>query len=317
VAVVLRRWSYHSTAQVLKGINLQGQVAIVTGGSTGIGAETVSALAGAGAHVVIGVRSTSKAENVVKMIKARFPEKDIKITLLPLDLADFRSICFFAKEFLKLNLPLHMLICNAGMMGVRGPTKDGIEMTFGTNHFGHFALVMLLLPKLRETGTKSNRPSRVVVVSSDSHKHPRHQRVDSQLLWTNSKEVEKLNTYELYSQSKLANVLFTNELHQRFGTEIDCYSLHPGSMVATDIARFTAAGVGLHLLRFWTRSVDQAAATSVYCATASSITGKGGTYFHGCKFKTASKAARNREAAKILWDESEGLYNRLLQTIQQ
>jgi len=139
------------------------RVALITGGNVGIGRVTAVELAKAGCQVVIAGRSLERTQPVLDEIKAMLPHKPA--VFLPLNLASLASVRACAEQFEALRLPLHLLVNNAGIAGVRGLTSDGFEMMFGVNHMGHFLLTQLLLPTLQTSG-----PSRVVTVSSRAHK---------------------------------------------------------------------------------------------------------------------------------------------------
>jgi hypothetical protein len=144
--------------------DLAGKTMLVTGANTGIGRATAVSLAHRGAHVFIACRSREKAEPVLAAILAQGGTAEI----VKLDLADLASVRAAADAVLAKGQPLHVLINNAGLAGMRGETKQGFEIAFGTNHLGHFALTERLLPLLRETGT-SDAPARIVNVSSKAH----------------------------------------------------------------------------------------------------------------------------------------------------
>jgi len=174
------------------------------------------------------------------------------------------------------------------------------------------------LEKLRETAKTAKRPPRLVVVSSESHRQIRNPRLDLDRLWVNAPSLHRQSTgitgyHDIYGQSKLANVLFTKEFYRRYGQEIDAFSLHPGALIATEIGRFhSLASIGFKVLSIWTRSINQGAATTLYCATDEKLTGHGGGYYHGCKLSRESNAAKDPEQAKLLWEQSESHFHRLL-----
>jgi NAD(P)-dependent dehydrogenase (short-subunit alcohol dehydrogenase family) len=141
---------------------IPGQVALITGGNVGIGRITAIELAKKGFKVVIAGRSLERTQPVLNHINSL--GVDEQAIFLPLDLASFASVRECARLFLQLNLPLHLLVNNAGVAGLRGLTKDGFEITFGVNHLGHFLLTQLLLEKMQSSGL-----SRIVTVSSRAH----------------------------------------------------------------------------------------------------------------------------------------------------
>lgn len=267
---------------------------LVTGCNAGIGFETARALAAHGAHVIVACRTLDKAAATVERIRAAHPQA--KLTPLAIDLGSFASIRQAASS-IDVDL-LHVLLCNAGLyMGEYSTTTEGIESTVGVCHYGHFLLTSLLLDKLRRAA-----PARVVMVSSESHRYP--SRLDLSRFPLEARNFKNLIAY---GQAKLANVLFANELTRRYrDAGIFANSLHPGSMIGTSIFRnsLSAKLVGL-AFRPFAKSIEQGAATTVYCATASELTGAGGQYFRDCRPRAMSQGARDSEVAKRLWERTE------------
>ncbi len=141
---------------------LSGRVALITGANTGIGLVTARELAARGAHVVIACRSVDKGQAAVDDIRRTTGSKTVE--LLALDLGDFDSIRRCAQTFLARDLPLHLLINNAGLAGAKGMTRSGFELAFGTNHVGPFLLTQLLLDRIKQSA-----PARIVTVASRAH----------------------------------------------------------------------------------------------------------------------------------------------------
>jgi len=269
-----------------------GQVALITGGNVGIGRITAIELAKKGFKVVIAGRSLERTQPVLDQIKLL--SVDEQAIFLPLDLSSLASVRKCAQLFLELNLPLHLLVNNAGVAGLRGLTKDGYEMTFGVNHLGHFLLTQLLLDKLKSSGL-----SRVVTVSSRAHK--RTAGIDWDALcqpthtWTGIHE---------YAVSKLANLLFSAELAKRVkGTSISTYSLHPG-VVDTEIWRALPnwARPILRLRGFLTP--EEGARTTLHCAMYAPQQ-ESGLYYVDSKQMQPAELGRNSELAAELWRRSE------------
>src|SRR5579863_3062885 len=151
-------------AEVVSGIDLRGKTAVITGASSGLGVETVRALAGAGAHVVMPVRSREKAEKVAAELRAS--TRNSAIELADMDLGDHASVRAFTDVFVRSGRPLHILINNAGIMAT--PLRrlaGGFEAQFGTNHLGHLLLAARLAPALLV-----GAPSRVIALSSIGHR---------------------------------------------------------------------------------------------------------------------------------------------------
>ncbi|KAL2892740.1 Short-chain dehydrogenase TIC 32 chloroplastic [Bienertia sinuspersici] len=228
-------YSASSTAeQVTQGINGNGLTAIVTGATSGIGAETARVLALRGVHVVMGVRNMAAAEDVKQAIARDIPSA--RIDAMELDLSSMASVRKFASQFNSSGLPLNLLINNAGIMATPFMlSKDKIELQFATNHLGHFLLTNLLLETMKKTVHKSHREGRIVNISSRRH----------QLSYPEGIRFEKINdpsgynSLSAYGQSKLANVLHANELTRLLkedGAEITANSVSPG-VVDTDIFR--------------------------------------------------------------------------------
>jgi WW domain-containing oxidoreductase len=269
---------------------------LVTGCNAGIGFETARALAAHGAHVFVACRTRDKAEETVKRIRDAHPQA--ALSPVALDLGSFASI---RQAVASIGVDaLHALICNAGLyMGEYKATAEGLESTVGVCHYGHFLLTTLLIDKLRKAA-----PARVVMVSSESHRYP------AQLdLARFPLEARAFNSLRAYGQAKLANIMFANELTRRYrDVGILANSLHPGSMIGTSIFRnsFSAKLFGL-AFRPFAKSIEQGAATTVYCATAGELAGTGGEYFRDCQRHPMSRGARDSDVAKRLWERTEQL----------
>jgi len=271
---------------------IPGQVALITGGNIGIGRITAIELAKKGFKVVIAGRSLERTQPVLDHIKSlRVDEQAI---FLPLDLASLASVGECAQLFLQLNLPLHLLINNAGVAGLRGLTKDGFEMTFGVNHLGHFFLTQLLLEKMQSSGL-----SRVITVSSRAHK--RTAGVDWDALCQPTRSWTGIHEYAV---SKLANLLFSAELAKRVqGTSVSTYSLHPG-VVDTEIWRALPnwARPLLRLRGFLTP--EEGALTTLHCAMHAPQK-ESGLYYADSKPMQPAALGQNSELAAELWRRSE------------
>jgi retinol dehydrogenase 12 len=264
---------------------------LVTGGNTGIGRATAAALARQGGRVWITSRSQAKGEAAVAAIKAGTGSESVWV--LPLDLADLGSVRACAQAFLALGEPLHVLVNNAGVGGRRGLTRQGFELAFGVNHLGHFALTSALMGCLT-----SSAPSRVVNVSSDSHYSAKG--VDFGALRRRTRSFTGIPEYAV---SKLCNVLFTQELARRTaGTGLTTYALHPG-VVASDIWRRVPWPARPLIMRRML-SVDEGAATSVYCATSAEVAQASGRFYDKCAEREPSAVATG-ELGRLLWEHSQ------------
>jgi len=201
---------------------LGGRVVFITGCNTGIGKETARQLYQRGATVVFGCRSRARAAAAMKDIDPAYREgRNQRMIFVELDLAKLTSVRRAAAEFLSLELPLHVLILNAGLMRSRREvTEDGLELTLAANVVGHFLLTDLLLPKLRETARAGRQSTRVVTVSSSLYAQASRRGgnggavpgLDLDDLQCTRK---RYGLFEQYAQSKLANILFSQELGRR------------------------------------------------------------------------------------------------------
>jgi NAD(P)-dependent dehydrogenase (short-subunit alcohol dehydrogenase family) len=268
-----------------------GRTFLVTGGNTGIGRATAAGLAQRGGRVWIAARSPAKGQAAVAEIRASTGNDSV--FFLPLDLADLDSVRAGAAAFLALDEPLHVLVNNAGVAGRRGLTRQGFELTFGVNHLGHFALTDALLGRLTDSA-----PARVVTVSSDAHYSAPG--IDYEALHRPARSITGMREYAV---SKLCNVVFTQELARRVaGTGVTTYALHPG-VVASDIWRRVPWPVRPLMTRRML-SVDEGAATSLYCATSPEVALASGLFYDKCAQRAPSRVATG-ELGRELWDRSQ------------
>jgi NAD(P)-dependent dehydrogenase (short-subunit alcohol dehydrogenase family) len=307
-----REFGFKTTAdEVLEGIDLRGRVAVVTGASGGLGAETARALASKAADVTLGCRDAERGECVAADIRRATGNDAVRADAL--DLLDRASIRTFAQRFLARHPQLHMLINNAGVMAcpfARSP--EGWEVQFATNHVGHFLLTNLLMPALVR-----GAPARVISVSSAGHMRSS---VDFEDLHWERKPYDK---WMAYGQSKTANALFAVGLDRRFrGKGVRALALHPGA-IATDLSRhLSAEDLGPLIERISTlagglKEVPAGAATSVWAATAPELEGEGGIYLEDCRRSAPVGTAGittgylphalDAELAERLWRVSEEL----------
>ena len=271
--------------------DLTGRTFLVTGGNTGIGLATAKELARRGGRVHIACRSQDKGRAAVAAIAAQTGGD--AAGFLPLDLADLASVRACASAFLALGEPLHVLVNNAGVGGVRGLTADGFELAFGINHLGHFALTAALLDHL-----VASAPARVVTVASDSHYQAKG--IDFEALRRPTRSRTGLPEYAV---SKLCNVLFSQELARRTeGSGVTTCALHPG-VVASDIWRRVPWPLR-PLVTMRMLSTEQGARTSVYCATAPELAGVTGRFYDNCRERDASAVA-TPGLGRALWERSE------------
>ena len=290
-------WQFgaRSTAdQVLAGRDLRGRTIIVTGANTGIGYTTALALAGAGASVIFACRNAGTGEAAAARARAGHP--GCSATYAALDLASFTSILAFAAGLSA--RPIDALVCNAGLMSLSfGTTEEGFERTLGVCHIGHFLLARLLLPRLLAAGAP-----RVVMVSSESHRSPKS--LDLARL---PMQRDTFRGMAAYGQAKLCNVLMAKSLQRRYGDRgLAACSLHPGTLVTTDIGRNSVlAGLLMKLISPFTKTPEQGAATSVLAVVREPASDLAGIYLNNCRPAPASDLANDPVVAQRLWDASE------------
>lgn len=270
--------------------SLRGRVCLITGANTGIGRVTALELARRGARVVMACRSLEKAQPVADAIRAE--TKNDAVEVVELDLASFASIRRTAAALLARDLPIHVLINNAGL-AARGLTADGFELVFGTNHLGHFLFTHLLLERLR-----ASVPARIVTLASRAHyKAPG---IDFEAVRRPTASLTALPEYEV---SKLANVLFSAELARRLGSNgITTYSLHPG-VIASDIWRRIPWPLRPLALSFMSSLEDGARAVLDAAINPARAT-ETGRYYNEGQERHPSKLAQDPELARRLWEES-------------
>lgn len=281
--------------------------AIITGATSGIGAETARVLAKRGARLVLPARNLKAAEDSKARILSEVPDSEIYV--MALDLSSLTSVRNFVSDFEALELPLHLLINNAGKFSHHhGISEDGIEMTFATNYLGHFLLTKLLLKKMTETATTTGIQGRIVNVSSAIHSWFSGDLIRSlEKLTRNRSEYDATRAYAI---SKLANVLHTKELAQRLkemeaNVTVNC--VHPG-IVRTRLTR-DREGFITDLVFFLAskllKTIPQAAATTCYVATHPRLASVSGKYFADCNETSTSKLGSHSNEAARLWCLSE------------
>ena len=309
-APIASPFGYRSTArEVVARVDLAGQVALVTGGYSGLGTEVVRALAGVGAHVIVGARRPDVAAADLAGITGT-------ITILPLDLSDPASIDAFALAVAGVTDRLHIQINNAAVMAnplARDPR--GYESQFATNHLGHFQLTARLWPLLGKAGG-----ARVVSVSSVGH------RLGGLDLADLNFDHRAYDKWLAYGQAKSANALFALEL-DRLGaaSTVRAFGVHPGGIITPlqrhltmeeQIAMGWIDADGNINERF--KSAEEGAATSIWCAVSPLLAGQGGVYCEDCNIGAmadvdtprgagVSPHIRDAELAKALWAKSEEL----------
>jgi NAD(P)-dependent dehydrogenase (short-subunit alcohol dehydrogenase family) len=276
---------------------LDGQTALVTGATSGIGAETAKGLARAGARVVLVGRDPARCAAAVAAIRGECG--DGSADSLVADLAAPDAVRRLADDFRARHDRLHVLVHNAGAMFLdHEVTPGGVERTFALNHLAPFLLTDLLLEPLRAAA-----PARVVVVASDAHRAADLDLDD----WPRPR---RFRGFPAYCRSKLANVLFARELARRLaGTGVTANSLHPG-FVASRFFAHQAGPLGWSMRRLaglFAISPERGAQTSLHLATSPEVAGVTGRYFARSREATPSKHAQDDDAARRLWDLSAAL----------
>jgi NAD(P)-dependent dehydrogenase (short-subunit alcohol dehydrogenase family) len=274
---------------------ISGKTCIITGGNSGIGKAAATALARMGALVIIVSRDQAKGEAARMEIVRTSGAKNEAVSLMVADLASLGSVRKLAADFLQTKRPLHVLVNNAGLiLGKRTVTVDGLETTFEVNYLSHFLLTSLLLGTL-----KTDAPSRIINVSSDAH-------TGGHIDFDDLQEEKGYGVGKSYSQSKLAQILFTHELAERLqGTGVTVNAVHPG-VVATNWGTRSAGpfGIGVRLAHPFMMSPEKGADTVVYLASSPDVAGVTGKYFTKRKVVESSKESMDEQAAKRLWDVS-------------
>ncbi|XP_077466779.1 dehydrogenase/reductase SDR family member 13b.1 [Stigmatopora argus] len=279
---------------------LHGKTVIVTGSNTGIGKTTAIDLAKRGARVILACRS--KQRGVAALADVKKESGSNQVVFMQLDLGNLKSVRSFAETFLTSEPRLDILINNAGVY-MHGRTKDGLGLMFGVNHIGHFLLTNLLLDRLKEC-----KPSRVVIVSSVAHNFGRINFECLSKHKTLGLGSSLLDNLQIYSDSKLCNVLFTYELAKRLqGTQVTCYCLHPGA-INSELAR-NASSLMQILLKpittFFFKNTVQGCQTTLHCTLQEGIEPFSGRYFSNCTVRNLYSKATDDGAAKKLWKISE------------
>ena len=335
--------------------SLSGKTVVVTGANTGIGKHTALDMAARGARVILACRSGKKTLPVVEEIKKK--TKNSQVLFMELDLASFDKVQRFVDEFLESENRLDILINNAGMVttGEDTPqlTEDGIEMTLMVNHLGHMFLTEQLLDLIKKSGPGS----RIVTVSSMGHNYANpsafkdldNLKVDgaanyvvldrpttlprsSDILWPLFKPLLSKPPFIRYSNSKLANVLFSKELGKRLaGSGVTTYSLHPGAIM-TDLGVDRNTGKDMFGMdrnsgvmqmindlpefimpvSFAFKSVVEGAQTTICCSVNEELANESGLYYSDCVAEKVYREELNDEFTAKFWEWSENLIREAL-----
>lgn len=288
-----QRFDGSSTAfQVLHGVDLSGKYALVTGSNAGIGYETAKSLARHGCNVLFANRNMEATLKAIESIIKETNASEDNLKPIELDLSSLQSVKKCAATVKTLfSDHLDIVILNAGIFGhPYTETEDNIEATFQVNHLSHMYLALLLEPLLK-------RGSRVIFVSSESHRFASLTNMFVQQNITLSKDY--YSSMMAYNNSKLFNVITAKMLSEEWRSKgIAVNSLHPGNMVYSNLSKsWWLFRFFFFIVRPFTKSMQQAAATTVYAATASELEGVTGLYFNNCFYCEESTLARDKDIA--------------------
>eukprot|EP01135_Chromosphaera_perkinsii_P006690 Nk52_evm4s559 gene=Nk52_evmTU4s559 len=304
------RWGTTADQIVADCEQLIGKNIFITGSTHGIGTETVRSLARLNpSSIHMACRNEKLVQEVINEVQADTGFANIHNHKM--DLCDLNSVRAAAEEFIALNIPLDILINNAGIMALpeRTETAQGFERQFGVNHLAHFYLAKLLLPALKRAASE-NGSARVVSVASTAHKM-------GDVVWDDvnfDQGKVSYGSWKAYAQSKSANILFANEFNRLYGNDehkIYANSIHPG-VVKTNLAT-NMTGANAFFFKyvlgpfksFFFKNAQQGAATQVYVAAHPDMDKIGGLYFDSSKPQTPMKHVRNVESGEKLWKMSE------------
>lgn len=273
---------------------MEGRTVLMTGFTAGLGRAAVRDLVSQGAFVVGLCRDAQKGEAVRREVQAESGAGNLEI--LVGDLASLADVRRVAAEFLDMGRPLDVLWNNAGLINLeRQLTVDGLEMTLAVNHLGHFLLTCLLLERLRES-----KASRVVNTASEGH------RFGGPLDFGDLQSASDYRAFRVYGRSKLANIVFTEELARReadHGITANCF--HPG-FVASDLSKNNGwwARMLMTSISPFARSPEKGAETGLYLCTSSEVAEVSGAYFMDRRVRAIAAKNRNPGDAEALWETS-------------
>ncbi len=277
---------------------MQGKTVVVTGANSGLGRATAQDLARRGARVLMTARDPEKGQEALESIRAATGNESVELLLA--DFARLSDVRSLAAAILQRCERIDVLVNNAGLiLKKRFETEDGHEQQMQVNHLAPFLLTSLLLDRLR-----ASAPARVITLSSSAH-------------WVGGLDPTDLSAsrgywgFRVYSQTKLANILFTRELARRLeGSGVTANAVHPG-VVATGFGAVEDAGrlfgFGAWLISPFVQSPAKGARTSIHLASSPELAETSGGYFARCRPARTSRAARDPELAAQLWEASEAL----------
>jgi NAD(P)-dependent dehydrogenase (short-subunit alcohol dehydrogenase family) len=272
---------------------IQGKTCLITGATSGIGKVTARELARLGGHIVIVSRNEEKCQRTANSINEEIGDESA--TYIVADLSVMENVRQAAEKYKESYDNLDVLVNNAGAYFTsRHETPDGFERTFALNHLSYFVLTHELLGLL-----KTNGPARIINVASDAHR-------GNKITFDDLNREEKYSGFQVYGESKLANIMFTYALDRRLSdTNVSVNAVHPG-FVASNFGKNNSLPVRLltSFLHLFARSPEKGAETSIYLASSSDVAGESGKYYVDKKTKRSSKASYDTDAQERLWEES-------------
>jgi NAD(P)-dependent dehydrogenase (short-subunit alcohol dehydrogenase family) len=326
LVVTIKLYLYATNVYCDENIDMSGKVVIITGCSSGIGKYTAKILAKNNAHVIMAVRSKERGQKAYNEIKAQYPYS--RLTLLLVDLSNLESVNQFVHQFEELNLPLHVLINNAGIASFaeKDQMPATLEPMFVTNHLGHYLLTKKLLPHLIKSNTKDD-PGRIVIVSSNAHYFVKEWQLSAENVERFAK-VPTLKTSKIfyfsilnqYGFTKLCNLYHAQHLNSILKENgirnVTVNALHPGA-IKTELERESANLPFYHRIyavpivfiirSLFFRSVRAGAQTSIYAASAPEMRHVSGKYLSRLKIAKTSKLAQDKRVQQAVIDLSEKL----------
>ncbi|XP_042500357.1 short-chain dehydrogenase TIC 32 B, chloroplastic-like isoform X2 [Macadamia integrifolia] len=286
--------------------------AIITGGTSGIGAETARVLAKRGVRLIIPARDVKKAAEMKERVQKESPQAEI--ILLEMDLSSLASIKRFCSEFFSLGLPLNILINNAGKFSQKLEfSEDKVEMTFATNYLGHYFLTEMLLEKMIETANQTGIEGRIINVSSVIHNWVKRDGFRFGLMFNPL----SYNGTRAYAQTKLANILHVKEISRQLkarNARVTINAVHPG-IVKTGIIREHKSFITdsfFFLVSKLLKTTSQGASTTCYVALNQQINGVSGKYFADCNEMNCSSLTNDESLGRKLWKQTNALIRRRL-----
>lgn len=296
--MITRKFNKRSTAEdVTDGSDLTGKTIVITGVNSGLGHESMRVLAMRGAHIIGTARTMQKATDAAAVVQG-------DITPMVCELSDFSSVRACAEAINALDIPIDVLLCNAGIMALpKLELANGFEQQFNTNHLGHFILVHNLLERITQA-----EQGRIVMLSSLAHKMA----PSGGIQFDNLDGARWYKDWPFYGQSKLANMLTAKSFAKQLeGSRATANSIHPG-IIRTNLSRSMGGIQGLvfnNPVSGWvigkmmgTKSVEQGAATQCYVATAPELSKVSGKYFADSNEERPNRFGRDDALAERLWD---------------